>query len=66
MREKRSTLLLLCEISRNGDITNCQRTFSCSDHKSLQFINDQGKLNQKHTKWVKFLQIYSFVLKHMS
>jgi hypothetical protein len=36
------------------------------DHKSLQYINIQGKLNQKHTKWVEFLQSYSFVLKHRS
>jgi hypothetical protein len=36
------------------------------DHKSLQYINNQGKLNQKHTKWVEFLQSYSFVLKHRS
>jgi len=36
------------------------------DHKSLQYISNQGKLNQKHTKWVEFLQSYSFVLKHRS
>jgi hypothetical protein len=36
------------------------------DHKDLQYINKQGKLNQKHTKWVEFLKIYSFVLKHGS
>jgi hypothetical protein len=36
------------------------------DHKSLQYINNQDKLNQKHTKWVEFLQSYSFVLKHRS
>jgi hypothetical protein len=36
------------------------------DHKALQYINSQGKLNQKHSKWVEFLQSYLFVLKHMS
>jgi hypothetical protein len=30
----------------------------------LQYINIQGKLNQKHSKWVELLQSYSFVLKH--
>jgi hypothetical protein len=34
------------------------------DHKELQYINSQGKLNQKHSKWVEFLQSCSFVLKH--
>jgi len=26
----------------------------------------QHKLNQKHTKWVKYLQSFNFVLKHIS
>jgi hypothetical protein len=37
-----------------------------TDHKSLQYIKNQGKLNQKHTKWVEFLQSYYFVLKQRS
>jgi hypothetical protein len=37
-----------------------------TDHKALQYINNQGKLNQKHSKWVEFLQSYMFVLKHRS
>jgi hypothetical protein len=37
-----------------------------TDHKALKYINNQGKLNQKHSKWVDFLQIYMFVLKHRS
>jgi hypothetical protein len=37
-----------------------------TDHKVLQYINNQGKLNQKHSKWVEFLQSYTFVLKHRS
>jgi hypothetical protein len=38
-----------------------------TDHKlALQYINNQGKLNQKHSKWVEFLQIYMFFLKHRS
>lgn len=35
-------------------------------HKALQYINNQGKLNQKHSKWVEFLQSYLFVLNHRS
>ena len=35
-----------------------------TDHKALQYINNQGKMNQNNTKWVEFLQSYHFVLKH--
>ena len=37
-----------------------------SDNCALQFINSQPKLNQKHTKWVEFLQNFTFVIKHTS
>lgn len=37
-----------------------------TDHKALQYINSQGKLNQRHSKWVQFLQRYTFLLKHRS
>jgi hypothetical protein len=37
-----------------------------TDHKDLHYIKIQGKLNQKHNKWVELLQIYSFMLKHRS
>lgn len=37
-----------------------------TNHKALQYINSQGKINQSHSKWVEFLQSYSFVLKHRS
>ena len=36
------------------------------DHQVLQYLNSQGKLNQRHLKWVEFLQSYTFVLKHRS
>ena len=36
------------------------------DHQALQYLNSQGKLNQRHLKWVEFLQSYTFVLKHRS
>ena len=38
---------------------------SFTNHRALQYINSQGKLNQRHSKWVEFIQSYSFVLKHM-
>ena len=37
-----------------------------TDHQALQYLNSQGKLNQRHMKWVEFLQSYIFVLKHRS
>ena len=35
-----------------------------TDHKALKYVNNEGELNQKLTKWVEFLQSYSFVFKH--
>ena len=37
-----------------------------SDNHALQYIMQQPKLNLKHVKWVEFLQIFTFVLKHIS
>lgn len=37
-----------------------------TNHQALQYLNTQGKLNQRHLKWVEFLQSYIFVLKHRS
>ena len=37
-----------------------------TDHQALQYLNSQGKLNQRHMRWVEFLQSYTFVLKHRS
>jgi hypothetical protein len=36
------------------------------DNNSLQFISSQPKMNQGHAKWVGFLQIFTFVIKHTS
>ena len=33
---------------------------------ALQYVKQQLKLNLKHVKWVEFLQIFTFVLKHIS
>jgi hypothetical protein len=37
-----------------------------SDNHALQFISSQPKLNQRHAKWVEFLQNFTFVIKHTS
>lgn len=38
----------------------------CTDNHSLQFINSQHKLNQRHAKWVEHLQSFIFDLNHKS
>ena len=35
-----------------------------SDHEALKYLNSQKRLNVWHSKWVEFLQDYTFVLKH--
>jgi hypothetical protein len=37
-----------------------------SDNHALQFVNQQEKLNQKHAKWVKYMNNFTFVIKHIS
>jgi hypothetical protein len=37
-----------------------------SDIHALQFMTQQEKLNQKHVKWVEFMQNFTFVTKHIS
>ena len=37
-----------------------------NDNHALQFISSQPKLNQRHAKWVEFLQNFTFVIKHTS
>jgi hypothetical protein len=37
-----------------------------SDNHALQFVAQQEKLNQKHVKWVEFMQNFTFVTKHIS
>jgi hypothetical protein len=36
-----------------------------SDNQALQFITMQEKLNQRHAKWVEFMQNFTFVIKHI-
>jgi hypothetical protein len=40
--------------------------FLYNDNRSLQFVTRQEKLNQKHAKWVEFMQNFTFVIKHIS
>ena len=40
--------------------------FLYTNHQALQYLNSQGKLNQRHLKWIEFLKSYTFILKHMS
>jgi hypothetical protein len=37
-----------------------------NDNHALQFVTQQEKLNQKHAKWVEFMQNLTFVTKHIS
>ena len=34
-----------------------------TDHLALKYVNTQKKLNNRHAKWVSFLQGYNFFLK---
>jgi hypothetical protein len=36
------------------------------DNHTLQFVSQQEKLNQKHAKWVEYMQNFTFVIKHIS
>jgi hypothetical protein len=37
-----------------------------SDNRALQFVTQQEKLNQRHVKWVEYMQNFTFVIKHIS
>ena len=37
-----------------------------NDNHALQFITKHVKLNQRHVKWVEFLQNVTFVIQHTS
>lgn len=34
------------------------------DHEALKYINGQHKLNNRHPRWVKFLQAFTFVIRY--
>jgi len=35
-----------------------------SDHETLKYLNSQKRLNERHSKWVEFIQDYTFILRH--
>jgi len=37
-----------------------------SDHETLKYIQGQHKLNSGHAKWVEYLQMFHFTIKHKS
>jgi hypothetical protein len=37
-----------------------------TENHALQFITKQEKLNQRHAKWVEFMQKFTFVINHIS
>jgi hypothetical protein len=37
-----------------------------SDNHALQYVTQQEKLNQRHVKWVEYMQNFTFVIKHIS
>ena len=39
--------------------------FLYSGNQALQFITRKEKLNQKHEKWVEFMQKFTFAIKHI-
>jgi hypothetical protein len=35
-----------------------------TDHESLKYLNGQSKLNQRHAKWVEFMESFSYIIKY--
>ncbi|XP_031287923.1 uncharacterized protein LOC116146645 [Pistacia vera] len=34
------------------------------DHESLKFLKTQGKLNERHAKWLEFIETFPYVIKY--
>jgi len=34
------------------------------DHESLKYLKGQSKLNQRHAKWVEFMESFSYIIKY--
>jgi len=55
----------LCRHCATGDIICYRHEFVLySNHEALKYLNSQKRLNIRYSKWVKFLQDNTFVLKH--
>ncbi|KAL0386009.1 UNVERIFIED_CONTAM: Retrovirus-related Pol polyprotein from transposon.6 [Sesamum radiatum] len=35
-----------------------------TDHESLKYLKDQGKLSKRHMKWVEFIESFPYVIKY--
>ncbi|RDY12236.1 Retrovirus-related Pol polyprotein from transposon 17.6, partial [Mucuna pruriens] len=35
-----------------------------SDHQSLKFLKSQGKLQKRHAKWLKFIEMFPYLIKY--
>jgi hypothetical protein len=35
-----------------------------SDHEALKYLKSQGKLNCRHAKWIEFIEMFPYVVKH--
>ena len=35
-----------------------------TDHESLIHLKGQGKLNKRHAKWVKFIEVFPYVIRY--
>lgn len=35
-----------------------------TDHESLKHLRGQGKLNQRHAKWMEFIEAFPYVIKY--
>lgn len=35
-----------------------------TNHKLLKHLKGQGKLNHRHSKWVEFIKIFSYIIKY--
>ncbi|XP_071737871.1 uncharacterized protein [Rutidosis leptorrhynchoides] len=51
-------------VSEEGISMDLSKVEAIRSWPTLNYINGQHKLNPRHTKWVEFLQMYSFVSKH--
>ena len=38
--------------------------FIHSDHKSLKYLKGERKLNNRHAKWMEFLEQFPYVIKY--
>jgi hypothetical protein len=47
-----------------GNITFPKEFVIHSDHEALKYLKSQGKLNCRHAKWIEFIEMFPYVVKH--